>query len=170
MRPTIHTIGGHWPGKLLILSRPRGNEWLEDELQGLAQAGVDVMVSLLTDHENHELGLEQEFLVAESKSLDFISFPITDYGVPESQQEVFELVLTLDEFLSQGKTVGIHCRQGIGRSSLITACLLCLSNDDVDQCFKKIAHARGTNVPDTEEQKEWVRTFAHAITSQTINP
>src|SRR5262245_48657813 len=132
MKPNIYMLGGLWLGKLAIVGRPRGNEWLRDEIDELAKAGIDVVVSLLGHSESLELGLDQEAVIARRSGLRFINFPIPDYGVPASSQQVFDLVLTLDELLSRGQTVAIHCRQGIGRSSLIAACLLSLSNEDID--------------------------------------
>ena len=82
-----------------------------------------------------------------------------DYGVPESPNAVQAFVEELEGLLVDGKSVAIHCRQGIGRSSLIAACLLS-SHCDVDDSFKRISAARGTRVPDTEAQTQWVRSFA----------
>jgi protein-tyrosine phosphatase len=169
MKPTMYCITTSSPGKLAILARPRGNEWLEDEIAGFAQAGITVVVSLLTNEEASELGLANEGDVVTDKGLEFINFPITDYNVPKSQHAVFQLVATLNDLLSDGKSVGVHCRQGIGRSSLIVACILSLTDGDIDQCFKQISAARGTTVPDTAEQREWVRTFADTFSTQTLN-
>ena len=168
LKPTIYWIDGHWAGKLAIVARPRGDEWLEDEIEALAEARVDVLVSLLTNEENQELGLTEEVHIARSRALNFVSFPVADYGVPNSLEGVFGLVESLDDLLSQGKNVGVHCRQGIGRSSLIAACLLSLPGEDVDHCFKRISHARGTNVPDTPQQREWVRTFARTFIAESV--
>jgi protein-tyrosine phosphatase len=142
---------------------------LDDEIAALAETGLSLVVSLLTNEEIDELGLDNEGDLVTSQGLEFINFPITDYDVPASQQAVFQLVATLDDLLSRGKSVGIHCRQGIGRSSLVAACVLSLANADIDQCFKQISEARGTTVPDTPEQRAWVRTFAGTYSTQTTH-
>ena len=82
LKPTIYWIDGRWSGKLAILARPRGNDWLEDEINALAESGVDVLVSLLTNEENQELGLNQEAQIARRRGLTFVSFPVADYDVP----------------------------------------------------------------------------------------
>jgi hypothetical protein len=51
MKPIIYWIKGPWKGKLAIVARPRGNEWLEDEIKGLVDHRIDVIVSLLTNEE-----------------------------------------------------------------------------------------------------------------------
>ena len=49
---------------LAIITRPRGGDWLSDELSALKREGVGVVVSCLTDAEEHELGLAHDSQVA----------------------------------------------------------------------------------------------------------
>jgi hypothetical protein len=42
--------------RLAIVPRPRGGDWLEDELDQMKRAGVDVLVSMLQVDEAAELG------------------------------------------------------------------------------------------------------------------
>jgi len=160
MRPDVYWIEGSWPGKLAILARPRGADWLGDEVAGWKNAGLHLVVSLLTPKEDSELGLTEEADVVKNNGLTFISFPITDYSVPASRDLTHLLVSDLEEWLSQGTCVGIHCRQGIGRSSLLAACVLVTSGESPGTAFRQIQNARGFSVPDTPEQKEWVTSFA----------
>ncbi len=60
--------------RLGIMPRPRGNDWLSDDLLILRQAGVDVIVSTLTDPEAEELGLVAEAEECVRNGLLFISF------------------------------------------------------------------------------------------------
>ncbi|MGH7887499.1 MAG: protein-tyrosine phosphatase family protein [Candidatus Binatia bacterium] len=62
--------------------------------------------------------------------------------------------------LTQGKSVAIHCRQGIGRSALIAACLLVVSGITPETAFARIGASRGYAVPETSEQRQWVMQFA----------
>jgi protein-tyrosine phosphatase len=168
MKPTIYRIAGPWTGTLAIIARPRGYDWLEDEMKGLAESGIGVVVYLLTAQENRDLGLTEEARIAGQHGLRFINFPVNDYSVPASPEALFGLVTTLDDLLARGYAVGIHCRQGIGRSSLLAACLLSLSTKNIDDCFNQISNARGTSVPDTTEQLNWVCTFARDFASQSV--
>jgi protein-tyrosine phosphatase len=160
MKPDVYWINGPWPGKLAILARPRGADWLEDEVTGWKDAGVNVVVSLLTPGEHSELGLNQEDEIVKRNGLTFVSFPIADYSVPTSKEVTRQLVDKLEGWLSRGRRVGIHCRQGIGRSSLVAACVLVSSGESSKLAFQHIETARGLSVPDTREQKEWVASFA----------
>jgi hypothetical protein len=114
MTPKVYWISNNSPGKLALVPRPCGKEWLDDEIADLSALGFDVVVSLLTPLENVELGLENEGDIVRAQGLTFISFPIDDYNVPNSGVAVVELVDELEAFLSRGKTVGVHCRQSIG--------------------------------------------------------
>ena len=160
MKPDVYWITGPWPGKLAILARPRGADWLVDEVAGWKDAGLDVVVSLLTHGEDSELGLMAEREQVQRLGLTFISFPIADYSVPTSKKELQQLVSRLEESLITGNSVGIHCRQGIGRSSLVAACVLVTSGESPGTAFQHIKNARGLSVPDTPEQKNWVNAFA----------
>ena len=115
----LYWIEGPWPGKLAILPRPRGGDWLEDEVQGWRAAGVDVVVSLLTSDEVADFDLAQESSLCEAHGIDFRPFPIVDRSVPASRKAALNFVEKLAKPLAEGKSVAIHCRQGIGRSALI---------------------------------------------------
>lgn len=165
MKPDVYWINGPWSGKLAILARPRGADWLADEVAGWKEAGVDVVVSLLTHGEDSELGLTDERELVQQRGLTFIGFPIADYSVPTSKKDLQRLVFKLEESLLAGNSVGIHCRQGIGRSSLVAACIFVTSGESAEAAFKKIQNARGSSVPDTLEQKDWVAAFASELQS-----
>ena len=60
MRTELYWIDGPWPGRLAIMPRPRGGDWLEEEIQSCRQADVNVVVSLLTCDEQTELSLAEE--------------------------------------------------------------------------------------------------------------
>ena len=72
------------------------------------------------------------------------------------------LVQTLEFQVREGKAVSIHCRAGIGRSSLIAAGVLICSGLAADDALRLIGIARGIDVPDTEAQREWVIAFGRA--------
>jgi protein tyrosine/serine phosphatase len=160
VKPDVYWINGPWSGKLAILARPRGEDWLEDEVAGWKEAGVDIVVSLLSREENFELGLVDECDLVQRHGLTFITFPIADYSVPTSTGELRQLVSNLEQSLKRGDSVGIHCRQGIGRSSLVAACVLVTAGESPSTAFENISSARGRPVPDTPEQRNWVTAFA----------
>ena len=163
MRAELSCIETSWQGRLTILPRPRGGDWLEDEVREWRLAGVDVIVSLLTSDEIADLDLVQEARLCRENGIRYLSFPITDRGVPASRQATLELAKTLETILAAGKTVAVHCRQGIGRSALIAACVLILAGTTPEVAFKRLSAARGCSVPETAEQRQWVIQFAREL-------
>jgi protein-tyrosine phosphatase len=160
MKADLFWIEGPWSGRLAILPRPRGGDWLEDEIPAWRSAGVDLVVSTLRPDEISELDLTAEAEWCRKNEIEFISFPIADRGVPSSPAAVLELLRRLENAMTAGKIVAIHCRQGIGRSALLAASLLVLAGVSPDQAFQRVQAARGCPVPDTAEQREWVARFA----------
>ena len=124
MRTELFWIEGPWPGRLAIMPRPRGGDWLEEEIQAWRQAGIDIIVSLLTPDEYAELNLVEEGNLCRTNGIEFMSFPIIDRTVPTSMDEFFGLATALVGKLANGKNVAVHCRQGIGRAGLLAICLL----------------------------------------------
>jgi protein-tyrosine phosphatase len=167
MRGELYVIPGPWPGRLAILPRPRGGDWLEDHIDAWRRAGVDVVVSLLTPDEVTDLGLADEADLFRKKGMDFVSFPIPDRGVPSSTAAAADLMTKLDAALADGKTVAVHCRQGIGRSAVIATCLLTRAGLDPETAFRRIGAARGLPVPETDEQRAWVEGFARESLPRT---
>ncbi|MBY0523600.1 MAG: hypothetical protein K2R98_09375 [Gemmataceae bacterium] len=160
MKATLYWIEGPWPGRLAIVPRPRGGDWLEDEVRSWRAAGVNLIVSALTEDEMAELDITQEAALCAAGGITFVSFPIADRNVPGSARDVVQLTHRLEEELGQGKVVSIHCRQGVGRSALLAACVLAGAGVDVGTAFSRIASGRGCPVPDTPEQRDWVARFA----------
>lgn len=159
MKAIVYWIESIWPGKLAIIPRPRGGDWLEDEVAAWKETGLDVIVSLLEADEAADLGLQQEGELSRKAGMEFISFPIVDRNIPASGIETLALLQRLLRLLAGGKNVGVHCRQGIGRSALIASSLLVLSGLPPELAFQRVGTARGCSVPETSEQREWVIAF-----------
>lgn len=159
MTPEIYWIPTS-VGRLAIMARPRAGEWLLDEIAGWRGAGIDSVVSLLEGTEVRELGLGEEAGCCETSGIEFTSFPIRDRGVPTSSPATRALVDGLVLKLRAGSGIAIHCRAGIGRSSLIAACVLQKLGVEPDEALEIIGRARRIVVPDTDEQREWLSAFA----------
>ena len=168
MNPKLYWIAISSPGRLAISARPRGGDWLEDEIEGWRKQGIDVVVSLLSPSENEELDLKDEASFSKAKGIRFVSFPIEDRGIPPPSAKLERLVTQLGSEIQQGKNVAVHCRQGIGRSSLVAAALLNSAGEDIEQALKTISKARGLEVPETAEQRTWLDQFAKAHASTSL--
>ena len=149
-------------GRIAIAARPRADDWLEAEIAEWKASGLNTVVSLLEAEEVSELGLRREAELCRAAGIDFVCFPIQDRGVPNSQRDVLQIADSIAQSVSGGRSVAIHCRAGIGRSSMIAACALGRLGVAAADAFILIREARGLSVPDTEEQRDWVVAFAQA--------
>ncbi|MFC9606309.1 tyrosine protein phosphatase [Streptomyces niveus] len=154
MQPSLFTIDLPGPGQLSTMAKPRGMDWLADEMNTLSTAGVDILVCALTRPELEELGLAAEEQTAATAGLQFVAIPIPDRTVPDLAT-VLPTLRNLAERLREGAHVVTHCRFGIGRASLLAAALLILNGVDPETAWSKLQQARGLAVPDTAEQREW---------------
>ncbi|CAL77252.1 hypothetical protein BRADO3469 [Bradyrhizobium sp. ORS 278] len=156
----LHWIDLLTAGRLAIAARPRAEDWLADDTAVWAGEGIAIVVSLLEPAEVHDLGLQREAALCESRGMAFVSFPIPDRGLPERRSAALQLAQDLAARLTEGADVLIHCRAGIGRSAVIAACVMGRLGVDAGEALRRIAAARGVRVPDTEEQRRWVMQMA----------
>jgi protein-tyrosine phosphatase len=160
MRSELYTIKYDGPGILSIMARPRGGDWLPDEIQAWREAGVDVVVSLLTLEEQGELGLTDEASLCQQAHLVFHTFPIPDRSVPPQLAAAKHLITEIVEALNVEKHGAIHCRMGIGRSAMIAAAVLIALGETPERALVSVEAARGLPIPDTPEQAQWVAQYA----------
>jgi protein-tyrosine phosphatase len=161
----LHWVDGPWPGKLALAARPRGGEWLDDEMTAWRRAGVDTVFSLLTHEEESDLDIAHEAAQAKTHGMEFLSFPIPDRQVPDSESRLAKALEKLDKELGAGRNVALHCRQGIGRTGLVAACLLLTKGLDPETAVRRLSAARGTSIPETAEQRNWIDHYATTFTS-----
>ena len=152
----IFWIKGNPPAPLAIVLRPRGDEWLEDELLRMKQGGIQTLVSLLERDEAVLLGLADEAPIAEHIGLKFLSHPIPDTEIPSNIAAFQSFAAGLASRLRAGEKVGVHCRGSIGRSTVTAACALIHLGWTPRAALDAIEAARGCTVPDTQEQEDWI--------------
>jgi protein-tyrosine phosphatase len=144
-------------GVLAITPRPRGGDWLSGDIQSLAAQGVQILVSLLTAEEEVELQLENEASLCASNGIEFIVFPIPDRGVPSESRAFVRIIGRLACAVQNGKSVAVHCRQGVGRSGLLAAAVVMALGESSEAAFDTVSAARGVRIPETPEQRDWLR-------------
>jgi protein-tyrosine phosphatase len=170
MGPRLYWIDSSGTGKIAISARPRGGDWLEDEIEGWHREGVEVVVSLLTSEEMQELGLERESDEAQRHGIKFMNLPIPDRGVPPAGSEAASFVEKVRKELESGRKVAIHCRQSIGRSGMIAAALLVKQGISPSEAIERVSRTRGLPVPETDQQRAWVFDFSPVTTLPTKSP
>jgi len=148
VKPKLFWIPGPWRGKLAVASRPRGGDWLDDEINGWRKAGLDVVVSLLEKDEAAQFELDHEGDVAESKGVRFVFVP--DSGPRRA------CIHTRGAFSIQHD----FCRARSGQKrrgalpardrafGLIAAGVLLASGMGVDKALAVVSAARGETIPE----------------------
>jgi len=160
MNPEVYWVPELEGFRLAIMPRPRGHEWLAEEVRGWSLLGLNHVISLLEPHEVRELGLLDEAALCAAHALTFTSFPVPDRGVPASLHRASELILGAAAGLTSGEAIAIHCRAGIGRSALLAGCILINLGVPEAEVFPRISRGRGIQVPDTPAQIQWLASYA----------
>lgn len=156
---TVLWIGEANPSRLAIVLRPRGGDGLQADLEEAHAEGIDTLVSLLTAQDNEELGLTEEGRTAQQLGMQFISYPILDRCTPADLAGFRSLVADLRDQVRAGRSIGAHCRGCIGRATVLLACVMIALGWRAGDALRLIGQARGFQVPDTEEQLEWILNF-----------
>ena len=143
--------------KLGIMPRPRGNDWLNGEINSLYKQRVGLLISLLEESEILELGLKNENQICTQNNIQYINFPIPDREAPARNNKLDILIEEIEIKVKAGFSVVIHCRMGIGRSSIIAGALLRKHGVKTEQIVSHITKVRGLQVPDTDQQITWLK-------------
>jgi protein-tyrosine phosphatase len=159
MMPTLplYWIQGFTEGHLAITPAPQF-EGLERAILYWKEEGVDVVVCLLERAEVPGL-VEGEETLCRELDLEFLWFPIRDGSVPTSASSFDALVLKLADAVGVGKSIAIHCRAGVGRSALVATAVMTRLHIDAAAALDMVAEARKKEVPQTEEQRQWILSY-----------
>jgi protein-tyrosine phosphatase len=156
MRAALHVIAGPGPGQLATIAHPRADAWPVEHFGALARAGVNVLVSALTTHEQHRLGFGDTVSVAAAYGLEFLSFPVPDGGVPRDEAvQVVALATKLAGQVRSGRFVVTQCFGGIGRSTLLACTTLVLLGIAPGEALSRVTG--GSDMPVTQD---WLYDFA----------
>ena len=122
-------------------------------------------MSLLEPDEEVDLDLTSESTSSTASGLAFHAFPIPDRSIPSSPEAAAAVAEEIVAALRSGKTVVVHCRQGIGRSAMIVATALIAGGLTAETAVNVIRQSRGLDVPETQAQRQWISDFAAWLSS-----
>jgi len=138
---------------------------LDEDLERLRDSfGVDLLVSLLEDHELALLGISRLYERCAEMGIAVVRFPIPDFGVPRSLEALRALVEGILGAARDGRTVIVHCRGGLGRSGLVASAALTARGIAAEEAVTIVRSVR-PNALENPEQEEAVRAFARLCDS-----
>lgn len=145
-------------GRLGVVQRPRGGDWLPQDMAWLRAQRVDAIVSALQDGEIRDTHLEHEGGWATAHGIDYVRLPIGNMLTPAPED--MRSFHALAERVRAGESIVAHCFACVGRSPLIVASLLVLLGVEANEAWRRVEEARGLPVPDTLAQRLWVARLA----------
>lgn len=167
------------PRKLLAGCYPgdKNRKQAEAKLQGLLACGVRVVVNLM---EEDEIGHNGESFVPYEETFRRIAkeigaevectrIPIPDLTAP-SQELMVTILDSIDQAISQGKAVFVHCWGGKGRTGTVVGCYLARYGIALgDKTLQKIAELRKNDPtshqasPETDSQRRLVKYWRKGV-------
>jgi protein-tyrosine phosphatase len=142
-------------GRIAIAAAPDADNMIQ-EISNMQEEKVEFVLSLLQADEASQIGLANEELILEAAGIEFAQIPIADFGVPENGSEIDSVVLDMARYLETGGSLVVHCRGGIGRSSMVVSAILTHLGVKSNDALRHVEKARGLRVPETTAQREWV--------------
>ncbi len=160
---TEHLWAGEYPGD-------KNRECAKDKLNRMMQFGVRCFFDLT---EEGELVPYVDLLPA---NMNYVRFPIRDVSVPQSIEDVRQLVKTiLQKADGTHGEVYVHCWGGVGRTGTIIACLIAeeMENPTLEKVvaelrkrFAMMPKSAYRQTPETKEQEHFVQQYIENIQNQ----
>ena len=116
-----------------------GGRVLPEDLHRLAAAGVTRVVDTRSEHQDDALSMAAE-------GIELLYLPAPD-TFPLSVDQLSQGAAWVNQQISQGQRVLIHCEHGVGRSVLLTAAALVASGMSAHQAMELIQAKRWQAAP-----------------------
>ncbi len=122
----------------------------EEDLEGLRNLGVKVLVSLTED--------PFDITKLHAYGIQAAHYPIIDMSVP-SLQEAESMCRYISELLDADHPTVLHCKAGLGRTGTILACVLVYRSMDPMRAIEAVRTVKPGYIQ-TEEQLDFVGEFS----------
>lgn len=157
------------PGQLMAGEHP-GFGRLDDpapaRLRRLLDAGITTFLNLAESHDWQDYS---RLLMAESappeKAIRHIRMPVMDMTIP-TEEDMVQMLDTIDEALESGQAVYVHCLAGRGRTGTVVGCYLVRHGMSGQEALDEIARLRKgipdafNRSPETNEQRQMVLNWS----------
>lgn len=160
MTGRIFNVGDVGAGTLSLGPRPHFQSlgaWADD----LGAAKITHVVSLIAQTEVERYQLHDEADDLRTRAISFTRFPVDDFDIPE-WAAFKKLIADLSSRLENGEHVFLHCAGGVGRAGTTACCLLINHGATAEEAIRRVGVARGTEVPETKAQIDFIRHWSEA--------
>jgi len=139
------------------MAAPRPGQ-LHNHIRYLKMQVITKVLCLMEPLEMERLGLDEEEKWCLSESLKFENFPITDHSVT-CVDSLRVLAKRLLKEIIAGENLVVHCYAGIGRTGLVSSCILMEHGMSAEEAMALISQKRQLKIPETREQVEFVLAY-----------
>jgi atypical dual specificity phosphatase len=140
-----HTLAG--------MPRPGARSTLDQDLDFLADQNIDLLVSLTED------GTDP--VAAARHGITVLHLPVRDFTAP-SVAQLLEFTSAAETAIEGGRTVGVHCGAGLGRTGTFLAAFFVTTGMTADAAIAHVRMLRPGSI-ETEAQAEAVHALAASL-------
>lgn len=141
-------------GRLGISPLPgRGGAGLVD-LASIARWQPNIVISMTESAEMQRHNMDDLGGLLEQFGIDWVHFPIRDFGAPEGMADWPALSRRLHKVLDQSGAILAHCYGGHGRSGMVLLRLMVERGEDAKAALNRLRAVRPGAV-ETDAQYEW---------------
>lgn len=149
------------PGELYVSPMPYGRYDRERVFRKYLRQKIQKVVVLLSDDEIARRCKRDLKKLYSRNGMEVIQFPMVDFLQP-GHARMDRLIPDLLSALRAGDRIAVHCHAGVGRSSVIVACLSAVILDrPVDQVIAFMREHMETNI--TVEQKRFIAGWVERL-------
>jgi protein-tyrosine phosphatase len=149
------------PGRIGVTLLPGRRDIGRDparDLERIGELGVTHVVSLVVEAELSYYGVEGLFDGYRARGLDVLHIPAPDRE-PPTREEMDRIAAFVDEAVSRGGRVMIHCVGGLGRSGTAAAAYLKTKGWDTEAAVREVRRARSPRAIETTRQMDFIKNY-----------
>jgi len=157
-----HHLTADLPFALALTPCLNGGTELHAELEVIRADGFGHVVALLEPDEAAALGLADEAGACQAIGIRFHHLVVRDGSIPSFAAYV-AFMNALEEALNDQRGLLVHCRHGIGRTSLVVIGLLLRKGWSYTDAAELASEARGAILPATAPQRRLLMAYADQV-------